>query len=40
MAEAPSSPPGKPGKVEPYIPASKSLPELTVGVIILGSCCR
>src|SRR5580698_2724377 len=24
-------------KVEPYIPASKSLPELTVGVIILGS---
>src|SRR6195952_5180863 len=26
-----------PPKVEPYIPASKSLPELTVGVIILGS---
>lgn len=25
-----------PGKVEPYIPASKSLPELTVGVILLG----
>jgi putative OPT family oligopeptide transporter len=24
------------GKVEPYIPASKSLPELTVGVLILG----
>ena len=24
-------------KVEPYIPASKSLPELTVGVVILGS---
>ena len=24
-------------KVEPYIPASRSLPELTVGVIILGS---
>jgi putative OPT family oligopeptide transporter len=24
------------GKVEPYIPASKSLPELTAGVIILG----
>ena len=24
-------------KVEPYIPASKSLPELTLGVIILGS---
>ena len=35
MAEASSAPaPG--GKVEPYIPASKSLPELTVGVIILG----
>nr|HEX4318745.1 oligopeptide transporter, OPT family [Kofleriaceae bacterium] len=28
-----SSPP----KVEPYIPASRSLPELTVGVIILGA---
>ncbi len=24
-------------KVEPYVPASKSLPELTVGVLILGS---
>jgi putative OPT family oligopeptide transporter len=35
MAEA-SSAPG-PGKVVPYIPASKTLPELTVGVIILGS---
>src|SRR5205085_909857 len=35
MADA-SSPPAQPGKVEPYIPASKSLPELTVGVIILG----
>src|SRR3954447_14358806 len=35
MAEAPSGPaPG--GKVEPYVPASKFLPELTVGVIILG----
>lgn len=33
MADAPRSP----AKVEPYIPASKSLPELTVGVIILGS---
>jgi putative OPT family oligopeptide transporter len=32
---APSSPPA--GKVEPFIPASQSLPELTVGVIILGS---
>ena len=31
MADAPSS------KVEPYIPASTNLPELTVGVIILGS---
>ena len=31
MAEA------APTKVEPYIPASKSLPELTVGVLILGS---
>lgn len=28
--------PAPPGKVEPYIPASTSLPELTVGVIILG----
>jgi len=25
------------GKVEPYIPASRTLPELTVGVLILGS---
>ena len=25
------------GKVEPYIPASRSLPELTLGVILLGS---
>jgi uncharacterized oligopeptide transporter (OPT) family protein len=33
-AEAPSSAPS--AKVEPYIPASKSLPELTAGVIILG----
>jgi putative OPT family oligopeptide transporter len=32
MAEPPAA-----SKVEPYIPASKSLPELTVGVIILGS---
>ena len=30
---APSAPAGK---VEPYIPASKSLPELTAGVLILG----
>src|SRR3569623_1407312 len=28
--------PATPSKVEPYIPASPSLPELTVGVIILG----
>ena len=28
--------PATPSKVEPYIPASTSLPELTVGVIILG----
>jgi len=34
MSDAPSSTPA--AKVEPYIPASKSLPELTVGVIILG----
>jgi putative OPT family oligopeptide transporter len=34
MAEAT---PSAPGKVEPYIPASKSLPELVGGVIILGS---
>ncbi len=31
MAEA------SPAKVEPYIPASKQLPELTIGVLILGS---
>jgi putative OPT family oligopeptide transporter len=36
MAEAASSS-APAGKVEPYIPASKTLPELTVGVIILGS---
>ena len=36
MAEAPrSSPPS--GKVEPYVPASKSLPELTIGVLLLGA---
>src|SRR3954471_18412303 len=33
MSDGPSSPPSK---VEPYIPASKTLPELTAGVIILG----
>ncbi|MDB4958027.1 MAG: oligopeptide transporter, family [Myxococcales bacterium] len=33
MSQGPSS---APGKVEPYIPASTKLPELTVGVIILG----
>jgi len=36
MAEA-SSPSAPAGKVEPYIPASKSLPELTIGVILLGA---
>jgi putative OPT family oligopeptide transporter len=36
MAEA-SSLSAPAGKVEPYISASKTLPELTVGVIILGS---
>jgi putative OPT family oligopeptide transporter len=35
MAEA-SKPPAPTGKVEPYIPASKRLPELTAGVIVLG----
>src|SRR6266576_5707519 len=35
MAEA-ARPSVPAGKVEPYIPASKSLPELTAGVIILG----
>src|SRR5262245_58318607 len=35
MADAKSS--NAPAKVEPYIPASKSIPELTVGVILLGS---
>ncbi|HEY4238720.1 MAG TPA: oligopeptide transporter, OPT family [Kofleriaceae bacterium] len=37
MSEAPSSGSPAGGKVEPYIPASTNLPELTVGVIILGS---
>lgn len=36
MAEAPSSPSSR-GHVEPYVPASKSLPELTIGVLLLGS---
>ncbi len=35
MAEPPSSSPAR-GSVEPYVPASKSLPELTIGVLILG----
>ena len=35
MAEPPSASPSK-GSVEPYVPASKSLPELTIGVLILG----
>jgi len=32
-----SDAPAPSGKVEPYIPASQSLPELTIGVLILGS---
>jgi putative OPT family oligopeptide transporter len=36
MSTPPSSSPPT-GKVEPYIPASQSLPELTLGVFILGS---
>ncbi|MBL9020097.1 MAG: oligopeptide transporter, OPT family [Myxococcales bacterium] len=36
MSEAPATS-SAPQKVEPYIPASKTLPELTAGVIILGS---
>src|SRR5215475_10507985 len=35
MAESPSPSPAQ-GSVEPYVPASKSLPELTIGVLILG----
>jgi putative OPT family oligopeptide transporter len=35
MAESPS-PSSSKGSVEPYVPASKSLPELTIGVLILG----
>jgi putative OPT family oligopeptide transporter len=35
MSEGAPSSPGN--KVEPYIPASQSLPELTLGVLILGS---
>src|SRR5215212_2296822 len=37
MSEVPSTPPAAGGKVEPYIPASQTLPELTIGVLILGS---
>jgi len=36
MAEPPSPPTAK-GSVEPYVPASKSLPELTIGVMLLGA---
>jgi putative OPT family oligopeptide transporter len=37
MSKAPdSSAPAPAGKVEPYIPASQSLPELTLGVLFLG----
>lgn len=35
MSEVTSSPAA--GKVEPYIPASRQLPELTLGVLLLGS---
>jgi putative OPT family oligopeptide transporter len=35
MAETPSASTPK-GTVEPYVPASKSLPELTIGVLVLG----
>jgi putative OPT family oligopeptide transporter len=37
MSTPPSSTTSPAGKVEPYIPASQSLPELTIGVFILGS---
>lgn len=37
MSAEPPAAPAPAGKVEPFIPASQSLPELTVGVIILGS---
>lgn len=36
MSDAPATP-SAPQKVEPYIPATKTLPELTAGVLILGS---
>ncbi|HLL22030.1 MAG TPA: oligopeptide transporter, OPT family, partial [Kofleriaceae bacterium] len=36
MSDVPSAP-APTGKVEPYIPASQTLPELTIGVLILGS---
>ena len=36
MADDPSSPAPTAGKVQPYIPASTNLPELTIGVLILG----
>ena len=35
MAEPPSPSPAR-ASVEPYVPASKSLPELTLGVLLLG----
>jgi putative OPT family oligopeptide transporter len=35
MSEVPTAPAA--GRVEPYIPASQSLPELTIGVLVLGS---
>jgi putative OPT family oligopeptide transporter len=36
MSKAPAATAPAAAKVEPYIPASQSLPELTVGVLILG----
>lgn len=37
MSSDAPSPPAAAGKVEPYIPATTSLPELTVGVLVLGA---
>lgn len=37
MAKEPAPPPASHKPVVPYIPASQSLPELTLGVVILGS---
>ena len=37
MTDAPSGGPKPGGKVEPYIPAETSLPELTIGTLLLGA---